>query len=602
MGCKVFGDVVLFKSNNMRTVLGVCLCLFITLSVRALDFTVGSLKYTTNADGVSVFVAKQSTGLSGAIEIPASVSYDGMGYVVTSIGHGAFFGCSGLTSVSIPSSVTSIGNAAFYDCDGLTSVIIPSCVTSIGIQAFSDCDRLTSVTIPSSVTAIGASAFIYCDGLKEIINMNPTPQTISADVFYGMNKALCKLFIPAGSMGNYTSAEVWNDFLSTFIEEEDVSGLFSPGSVFTLSRKSDNAALKLSGDQSRVAFDGTVTTFKLVFDGQSYAFREMTTGKFVNMDNGSLYDPSTASDEELSFTRISSIHKLTSRDGIDFTNKMGGFFAFLRGDWSLSLVKLGVAAGRTLDAPATTDIPLLMEGNAELKNANGKNFREVELTKKFAKRKWYAVYFPSDVTSVVLGEAIVFGGNTYGVGSALEVGADYWLKSYNPETNSFVPVAHSMGIAAGAYIISVPDVLDGVSMLFNMGETTFAEKNASSNFQMLGTGLPERKSVAKGYKLNGDGTRFELLTNPSIDPFEGYIAFDGTGAARSIGVAEDITALEDLSDAVRVYSSNRRIWVEGTDEFTITGLEGISYPQDALLEPGVYVVRAAGKVSRVMVR
>jgi len=39
---------------------------------------------------------------------------------VTSIGHGAFSGCSGLTSITIPDGVTSIGHGAFSGCSGLT--------------------------------------------------------------------------------------------------------------------------------------------------------------------------------------------------------------------------------------------------------------------------------------------------------------------------------------------------------------------------------------------------------------------------------------------------------------------------------------------------
>ena len=57
---------------------------------------------------------------------------------------------------------------AFYGCSGLTSVTIPSSVRSIGYYAFCDCSGLTSVTIPDSVTSIGSSAFSGCSGLEEI--------------------------------------------------------------------------------------------------------------------------------------------------------------------------------------------------------------------------------------------------------------------------------------------------------------------------------------------------------------------------------------------------------------------------------------------------
>ena len=96
---------------------------------------------------------------SSSIIIPASITYDAITYSVISIGHHAFSGCSGLTSVTIPNSVTSIGDWAFSKCTGLTSITIPNSVTSIGQDAFYNCTGLTSVTIPNSVTSIGQDAF-----------------------------------------------------------------------------------------------------------------------------------------------------------------------------------------------------------------------------------------------------------------------------------------------------------------------------------------------------------------------------------------------------------------------------------------------------------
>lgn len=106
---------------------------------------------------------------TGTLIIPESVTYNGTTYSVTSIRSYAFYGCSGLTSITIPDSVTSIGYAAFYGCSGLTSVTIPNSVTTIGDYAFDGCNGLTSITIPDSVDSIGNGAFSGCDGLTSVV-------------------------------------------------------------------------------------------------------------------------------------------------------------------------------------------------------------------------------------------------------------------------------------------------------------------------------------------------------------------------------------------------------------------------------------------------
>ena len=87
---------------------------------------------------------------------------------VTEIQHSAFYGCSGLTSITLPSGVTEISNSTFSGCSGLTSLTLPSGVTEIGSSAFSGCSGLTSLTLPSGVTWIGLFAFKGCSGLTSI--------------------------------------------------------------------------------------------------------------------------------------------------------------------------------------------------------------------------------------------------------------------------------------------------------------------------------------------------------------------------------------------------------------------------------------------------
>jgi len=117
---------------------------------------------TTTLDDVGEISTGKYTGntrLGGKLIIPTSV---------TSVGHGAFRGCSGVVYVTIPDSVKSIGSYAFMDCSGLLSAAIPPSVTSIELHAFSGCSSMTAVDIPNSVTSIGHQAFKGCSWLTSV--------------------------------------------------------------------------------------------------------------------------------------------------------------------------------------------------------------------------------------------------------------------------------------------------------------------------------------------------------------------------------------------------------------------------------------------------
>ena len=161
--------------------------------------------YTSN-DKLGDYVFNGCSGLT-SLTLPSSV---------TKIGCYALFNCIGLTSLTLPSSVTEIGEHAFLNCRGLTNFTIPSGVTKIGAGAFFCCYGLISLTIPSSVTAIGSRAFNDCSGLTSIYAyMEKLPET-GSNLFLGCDEKKCTVYVPKGTYDDYFVSEF--GFFSHIVE------------------------------------------------------------------------------------------------------------------------------------------------------------------------------------------------------------------------------------------------------------------------------------------------------------------------------------------------------------------------------------------------
>lgn len=90
------------------------------------------------------------------------------------IANSAFSFCTGLTSVSLPSTCTSIGNSAFYDSTAISSYSLPK-VQHIGTTAFRTNTALTSITLPNTLTYLDKTAFTLCSNLDYIHFSGTTP-------------------------------------------------------------------------------------------------------------------------------------------------------------------------------------------------------------------------------------------------------------------------------------------------------------------------------------------------------------------------------------------------------------------------------------------
>lgn len=119
----------------------------------------------TGSNSVSIVSVSQA---SGDLEIPSTVTHNGVTYTVKRIVYNAFYLCDNITSITIPNTVTKLDEGAFERCPDLASIIIGNSVDSIKQYTFYRCTALTSIVIGSSVSYIDKTAFGYCNTLANI--------------------------------------------------------------------------------------------------------------------------------------------------------------------------------------------------------------------------------------------------------------------------------------------------------------------------------------------------------------------------------------------------------------------------------------------------
>ena len=131
--------------NSFRSkLLAFTLALVASVSTFAYDYHGDLLCYNVLTDS-TVAVTGQSEYktmpryeyLPENLVIPSEVTLQGKAYKVVSIDQWAFYACTMLKSVTIPSSVTFIGLSAFQYCENLVNVDIPTSVTTVEGSAFS---------------------------------------------------------------------------------------------------------------------------------------------------------------------------------------------------------------------------------------------------------------------------------------------------------------------------------------------------------------------------------------------------------------------------------------------------------------------------------
>ena len=186
---------------------------------------------------------RDCSGLTGHVVIPNSV---------TSLGDYSFYGCTGITELTIGAGVASVGDYSFWNCPVLAAVHFnaenctemytnysgyhsvfnsgttatgPTAITTLTIgngvnripnHAFRGSPGILGVSFPQWLTNIGNNAFSDCENLASITLLSTTPPSVGSNAFSNVSLTI-PVFVPCNLSGTYIAADGWNQF-SNIIE------------------------------------------------------------------------------------------------------------------------------------------------------------------------------------------------------------------------------------------------------------------------------------------------------------------------------------------------------------------------------------------------
>ena len=157
------------------------LAMMFTLPATAQKATIDGVTYEFNEPetGEATVVPSSNGNYSGEVFIPATVTYNGQEYSVTTIGDNAFKLCRKLTSVSMPYTIERLGDKAFFQCTGIITIrcdaLVPPEIPNKNAFHNMDASRVTMIVPGQSIALYAAHGywgeFIY----------NPADDNESAD-------------------------------------------------------------------------------------------------------------------------------------------------------------------------------------------------------------------------------------------------------------------------------------------------------------------------------------------------------------------------------------------------------------------------------------
>ena len=169
--------------NSIR-LLSVGLAFAVSSSVFAESVQVDDFYYDIDSTTSTATLARNAAYASMTdVNIPGTITVDGATYTVTSIAQQAFQQCA-LEHLTIGEGVTEIGMWAFWKCTSLKDIQLPSSLTSVLSNAFAYCSGVTRLVLPDNLTDIDYYGFGYMTGLVEL-TLPANMKVLANGAFYG---------------------------------------------------------------------------------------------------------------------------------------------------------------------------------------------------------------------------------------------------------------------------------------------------------------------------------------------------------------------------------------------------------------------------------
>ena len=262
----------------------------------------------TNHEATVTFKNDKYGSYSGDVTIPSKISYKNQDYIVTKLGYGSFFKCE-LGTLYIPKSIKNIEMSFYlanvdrilFEADAQVKSIvgftfqycsfhsggidIPEGIESLSQYTFSGAD-IKWISLPSTLQNYYGQVFSWCNYLRTIILNNTNPIVLQSSPFQLSDLSHCTLYVPKGSVGNYSQAEVWKDF-GHIVEMEDTTTI---GGIKYILDANDNTATILSAfevEQNSCTIPSAIT-----YHGKKYKVTNLSPFSFINSPVEKLTIPS----------------------------------------------------------------------------------------------------------------------------------------------------------------------------------------------------------------------------------------------------------------------------------------------------------------------